>query len=101
MPRSRRVPLLGRIRIDDVRAVEPLVNVALQRRGVAVVEVAAEGFGLELVDEFLTDLDIAPTDAGDSVLMGAVDSVKVHGVRVSTGVREVDAQPIAFVGAQS
>ena len=100
VPRFRRVPVLGRIGIDDVGAVEPLVDVALQRRRVAVVEVAAEGLGLELVGELLPDLDLAAADAGHAVLEGAVDAVEVHGVGVGAGVGEVDAQPIPLVGAQ-
>ena len=67
VPRFRRIAVLGRIGIDDVGAVEPLVNVALQRRRVAVIEVAAEGFGRELVGELLPDLDLAAADPGHAV----------------------------------
>src|SRR5215212_4067665 len=91
VPRFRRIPLLRRIGVDDVGAVEPLVDVALERGGVAVVEMAAKGPGVELVDELLPDLDLTATDAGDPVLKGAVDTVEVHGVGVGAGVREVDA----------
>src|SRR5918994_2547879 len=59
VPRSRRIAVPGGIGIDDVGAVEPLVNVTLQWRGVAVIEVAAEGVGSELVGELLPDLDFA------------------------------------------
>src|SRR5215213_4592330 len=74
VPRFRRVALPGRIGVDDVGAVKPLVDVALERGRVAVVEVAAEGPGLELVDELLPDLDLTAADAGDTVLKGAVDT---------------------------
>src|SRR5215207_250327 len=100
VPRFRRIAVLGRIRIDDVGAVESLVDVALERGRVAVVEMAAKGLGVELVDELLPDLDLTTTDAGDPVLKGAVDTVEVHSVGVGASVREVDAQPIALVGAQ-
>ena len=33
-------------------------------------------------------------------MIGAVDAVEVHGVGVGAGVGEVDAQPVALVGAQ-
>ena len=95
-----RVPVLGRVGVDDEGAVEPLVDVAFQGRGVAVVEVAAEGLGRELVDELVADLDLAPADPGDAVVEGAVDAVEVHRVGVGAGVGEVDPQPIALVGAQ-
>jgi hypothetical protein len=100
VPRFRRVAVLGGVGIDDVGPVEPLVNVALERARVAVIEVAAEGPGLELVDELLPDLNLAAADPGHSVLEGAVDAVEVHGVGMSTGIGEVDAQPIPLVGAQ-
>src|SRR5215212_3269874 len=100
VPRFGRIPLSGRIGVDDVGAVEPLVDVPFQRGRVAVVEVAAERFRVELVDELLADLDLTAADAGDPVLKGTVDTVEVHGVGVSAGIREVDTQPVPLVGAQ-
>src|SRR5215207_6081335 len=99
VPGFRRIAVLRRIGVDDVGPIEPFVDVALQWRRVTVIEVAAEGLGLELVDELLPDLDLTTTDAGDAVLEGAVDAMEVHSVGMGTGVGEVDAQPIACVCA--
>ena len=60
--RAGNVGLLGmtrRIGIDDEGAVHALVDVPLQRQGVAVIEVAAEREGVELVGEFLAGADLA------------------------------------------
>ena len=96
----RLVTAFGRIRVDDERTVQPLVQVPLQGRGVAVVEVDAERFGGELVGVRVADLDIAATDSGHTIVVGAVDAVEVHRVRVAAGIDEVDAEEIALVGPQ-
>ena len=44
-----------RIGVDDEGAVEPFVQVALQGDGVAMIEMAAKGPGVELVNEFIRD----------------------------------------------
>src|SRR6266511_4501725 len=69
-----------------------------------VVQVQAEGAGVELVRELLTHLDQPAadllTDAGGAVHCRRMDSVTVNGVRMRAGVDEVDAQQIAFACAQ-
>ena len=77
------VGLLGmarRIGIDDEGAVHALVDVPLQRQGVAVIEMAAEREGVELVDELLARADLA--GAGNAVHAGRVDAVEMHGMGV-------------------
>ena len=59
-PRAGDVGLLGvagRIGIDDEGAVHALVDVPLQRQRMAMIEVAAERLGVELVDELLARTD--------------------------------------------
>ena len=51
--------MAGRIGVDDEGAVHALVDVPLQRQRVAVIEVAAERLGVELVDELLARIDQA------------------------------------------
>lgn len=46
-------------RVYDEGAVQPRVDVALERGSVTVIEVAAEEVGIELVDELLAGLDLA------------------------------------------
>ena len=65
-----------------------------------MIEVDAERFGGELVGVRVADLDIAAADPGHAVVVGAVDAVEVHRVRVAAGIDEVDAEEIALVGAQ-
>ena len=47
------------LRVDDEGAVEAAGDVGGERRDVAVVEVEAEGLGVELVGEALAGLDLA------------------------------------------
>ena len=99
---SGRRRLLGmprRVGIDDEGAVHALVDVPLQRQGVAVVEVAAEREGVELVDELLAGADLA--GARHAVHAGRVDAVEVHGVRVRAVVAEDDPHPLALGDAQA
>src|SRR5829696_1866791 len=52
--RSCGVDMIGmasRVRVDDEGAVHPLMDMALQRQRMAVVEVTAERLRVELVDE--------------------------------------------------
>ena len=90
-------PLLG---VDEEGAVEALGDVRRQRRGVAVVEVQAEGLGVELVDGRAAGLDQAGAGSGHAVHVGGVDAVEVDRVRVVRGVAEADPQPLALTGAQ-
>jgi len=41
---------------------------ALEGRGMAVIEMAAKGIGVKLIDELLAGLDLAGTGAGDAVV---------------------------------
>src|SRR5919109_1000396 len=81
--------------IDDERAVEPLVDVLLQRRGVAVVEVHAGRPGGELVGEVVARLH----DLEDAIHARRMDAVEMDRVRVRAAVRELDAKEIALGGA--
>ena len=80
------------LRVDDQRAVQPLVDVFLERRGVAVVELHAVGLRLELVGEATTGRH----DLEDAVHVRRVNAVKVDRVRVRARVDEVDSQGVAF-----
>ena len=94
--------LLGmtrRIGIDDEGAVHALVDVPLQRQGMAVIEVASEGEGVELVGEFLAGSDFA--GARDAVHAGRVDAVEMDGVAVRAVVLEDDANAVALGDAQA
>lgn len=75
-------------------AVEPLVDVPFQRHRMAVIEVAAEGLGVELVGPRLARRDLA--GAGNAVHAGRVDAVEVHRVRVAAGVAEANADAVAL-----
>ena len=86
--------MAGGVRVDDEGAVHPLVDVPLQRQGVAVVEVAAERPRVELVDELTARLD--HSGARHAVHARRVDAVEVHRVRVGALVAEDDPQPVAF-----
>ncbi len=80
------------LRVDDERAVEALVDVLLQRRGVAVVEVHPRRPRRELVGERVARGD----DLEDAVHLGRVDPVEVDRVRVGAAVDEVDAQQVVL-----
>ena len=82
-------------RVDDERAVEALVDVLLQRRRVAVVELHPVRPRRELVGVGLAGLD----DLEDAVHVRRVDAVEVDRVRVRAAVREVDAQEVVLGGA--
>ena len=90
-------PLLG---VDDEGAVEALGDVRGQRRRVAVVEVQAEGLGVELVDGRAAGLDQSGAGTGHAVHVGRVDAVEVDRVRVMRRVAEADAQTLALTRAQ-
>ena len=90
--------MAGRIGIDDEGAVHALVHVPLQRQRVAVIEVAAERLGVELVDELLARIDQA--GARHAVHARRMDAVEMHRVRMRAVVLEDDPQPVAFGRAQ-
>ena len=79
-------------RVDDERAVEALVDVLLQRRGVAVVEVHPVRPRRELVREAAARVH----DLEDAVHVGRVDAVEVDRVRVRAGVAKVDAEQVVL-----
>ena len=87
------------IGIDDEGAVHPLVDMPLKRQGMAVIEMAAERKGVELVCELLAWGDLA--GAGNSVHPGRMDAVEMHGMAVRAVVPKDDANPIAFGDAQA
>ncbi len=87
------------IGIDDEGAVHPLVDMPLQRQGMAVIEMAAERKGVELVREFLAGADLA--GAGNSVHPGRMDAVEMDGMAVRAVVPEDDANPIALRDPQA
>ena len=64
----------------------------------AVIEVAAERLGVELVDELLARSD--QPGARHPVHARRMDAVEMHGVRVRAVVLENDPQPVAFGRAQ-
>ena len=100
MPNSREAAaafMLGMasgIGIDDEGAVKPLMDVPLQRHRVAVIEVAAEGKGIEFVDETLPRRGLAR--ARHAVHARGVDAVEVHAMRMRPGIDEADADPVAL-----
>src|SRR5687768_3858122 len=86
------------IGIDDEAAIHALVDMAFQRQRMAVIEMAAEGVGIEDIFEHLAWLDEA--GAGDAVHAPGVDAVEMHGVRMGAAVLEADAQALALATAQ-
>ena len=71
------------------------MDVLLQRRRVAVVEVQPGRPRLELVGELAARVD----DLEHAVHVRRMDAVEVDRVRVRAGVDEVDAQRVALGGA--
>ena len=84
------------LRIDDQSAVEPLVNVLLERRRVTVVELHPVRLRLELVGE----LAAGRHDLEDAVHGRRMDPVEVDRVRVRSSVDELDAKDVALGGAE-
>ena len=68
------------------------MDVLLQRRRVAVVELQAGRLGRELVDELVPRAD----DLEDAVHVRRVDAVKVNRVRVRAGVDEAHAEDVVL-----
>ena len=69
------------VRIDDEGAVETFVNVAFQRDGVAVVEVAAHRKGIKFIDRAFAWVDHPVPCPRHTVLRSSVNSVEVNSVR--------------------
>ena len=93
-PRGSLVARFGMARgigIDDESAVESLVDVPLQRQGMAVIEMAAEGLRFELVDELAAGIDNAGTR--HAVHARRMDAVEVHRMGMRAAVDEPDSQP--------
>jgi hypothetical protein len=100
--RAGNVGLLGmtrRIGIDDEGAVHALMDVPLQRQCMAVIEVASEGDGIELVGERFTGADLA--GAGDAIHAGRMNAVEVHRVTMRAVVVKQDLDPVALGGPQT
>ena len=74
------------------------MDVPLQRQRMAVIEVAAEGLGVELVGEGLARLH--QPGARNAVHARGMDAVEVHRVRVGRAVGEMDAEPLALGAAE-
>ena len=83
-----------RLRIDDEDAVEPLVNVALQRNRVAVIEMQAERLGVELVDELAARHHLMFGQR--PVHLRRMPAVEMNRVRVRALIQERDANAVAF-----
>src|SRR5690606_22840382 len=81
---------------DDERAVHALVDVPFERSGVAMVEMATERVGVELVGEHASRRDGAPVLAVHPVHLGGMETMEVHGVWMCAAVGEVDAQAVAL-----
>ena len=77
---GRKFGVARRIRIDHEKAVHALVHVPFQWQGMAMVEVAAEGLGIEFVNELLARID--QPGALNAVHPRRVNAVKMHGMRV-------------------
>lgn len=96
-PAARRLGLVGMaggIGVDDEGAVHALVDVTAQRHEVAVIEVAAEGEGVELVDELAAGFGHA--GAGHPVHPRRMDAVEMHGVGMRAPVPEPDPHAVAL-----
>ncbi len=68
---------------------------------VAVVEMHAEGLGVELVDEALAGLDQARPRSRYAIHLERVDAMKVDRMRMVAGIAKVDPNPVPFRAAQS
>src|SRR6185295_1726869 len=69
---------------------------ALQRYGVAVIEMEAKRLGVEFINEPLARID----NGRDAIQLGWMNAVEVNCVRVSAAVDKVEAQPIPFRAAE-
>ena len=87
--------LARHLRVDDERAVEALVDVLLERRRMAVVDVEARRPGRELVRQLVPRRD----DLEDAVHVRGVDPVEVDRVRVRARVHEAHPQEVVLGGA--
>lgn len=88
----------GGIGVNHEQAIHALVNVPLQRQGVAMIEVASERLGVELVDELFAGTN--QTGTRNAVHSRRMDAVEVHRMRVRSIVAEDDPQPLAFLRPQ-
>ena len=77
---GRKFGVARRIWIDHEQAVHALVHVPFQRQRVAMIEMTAEGLGIELIDELLARID--QPGALNAVHSRRVNAVKMHGMRV-------------------
>src|SRR5665811_674246 len=87
-----------RIGIDNEGAIESLVDMPFQRRGMTVIQMAAERKSVEFVDEILSWPDFAR--ARNAVHPSRMDAMEMHGVNVATGVAENDADSVALGDTQ-
>src|SRR5437870_1296556 len=71
-----------RLGVDDECAIKALVNVALQRNRMAVIEMTTEWLRIEFICELLARLHQA--GARHTVHAPGVDAVKMHGMRLGT-----------------
>ena len=85
--------------VDDECAVKTLVDMPLERCGMAVIEVTAKRLGVKLVDELLARQDFARAHASDAIHFGGMNTVKMHCVGMAAAVEEVDPQVVAFRAA--
>lgn len=70
------IEVTGWIGVDDEQTIHALVDVSRQREGMAMVQMAAEGFRGELVDELFAGTD--HTCAGHAVHPGRVNAVEMQ-----------------------
>ena len=86
--------MAGRIGIDHEQAIHALVDMPGQRQGVAMIKMAAEWFGVELIDELFTRIDDA--GAGNTVHACRVNSVEMQRMRMRAIVPEGYFQAISL-----
>lgn len=89
-----RTPYFG---VNDKGSIHSLVDMALEWSGMAVIEVAAKGFCIELIGEGRADGNFARANAGDTIHFRRVKAMKVHRVGMSARVDKVDADAVAYL----
>src|SRR5215207_725340 len=94
---DRRTSLLW---IDDERAIQPLGDVACQRKDMAMIEMETKRLCIKLVGEALPRFDEpAGPCAGDTVHCAGMESVEVDRVRMVAPITKVNTNTVTFGGS--
>ena len=93
---NRRASFFG---VNNERTVKSFGNMTCQREDVAVIEMQAEWIRIELIDESSPGWTIPPGPEPDAIHCAWMKAMEVHGVRMIAAIAEMDADAVAFGGA--